>query len=128
MFKCDIRENTFTRERDMRRDKKNVHEKGTGVQRQKRKKSLRKKRKRKRLRKRKKDSLKRHEELCCKCSRCAKQLETLNCLNNHRCFTNVSKEAPPTQKLKSNSVAASHGKFILNNQFVCNLKIVVSRR
>ena len=31
MFKCDICENTFTRERNMRRHKKNVHEKSTGV-------------------------------------------------------------------------------------------------
>ena len=31
MFKCDICESTFTRERNMRRHKKNVHEKSTGV-------------------------------------------------------------------------------------------------
>ena len=31
MFKCDICENTFTRERDMRRHKKNIHEKTTRV-------------------------------------------------------------------------------------------------
>ena len=31
MFKCDICESVFTRERNMRRHKKNVHEKSTGV-------------------------------------------------------------------------------------------------
>ena len=31
MFKCDICESVFTRERDMRRHKKTVHEKSTGV-------------------------------------------------------------------------------------------------
>ena len=31
MFKCDIYESTFTRERDMRHHKKTVHEKSTGV-------------------------------------------------------------------------------------------------
>ena len=31
MFKCDICESVFTRERNMRRHKKTVHEKSTGV-------------------------------------------------------------------------------------------------
>ena len=31
MFKCDICESTFTRERDMRRHKENVQGKSTGV-------------------------------------------------------------------------------------------------
>ena len=31
MFKCDICKSTFTRERDMRRHKKTVHENSTGV-------------------------------------------------------------------------------------------------
>ena len=69
------------------------------------------------------DSLKRHKKVCCKCSRCAKQFETLNLLSNHNCF---SKEATPMKKC--NSVAVNNGKFIFDNHFVCNLKIVVSHR
>ena len=102
MFKCDICENTFTRERNMRSHKENVHEKTTRVRCNKCKKSFTRP-----------DSLRAHQKVCCKCRRCNKQFETLNLLNKHNCFTNVSKEVPPMKKC--NSVAASHGKFIFDN-------------
>ena len=112
MFKCDICENTFTRERNMRRHKENVHEKTTGVRCNKCKKIFTRP-----------NSLGAHQKICCKCRRCNKQFETLNLLNNHNCFT---KKAPPMKK--SNFVAVNNGKFIFDNHFVCNQKIVVSHR
>ena len=112
MFKCDIFEKIFTRERNIRRHKENVHEKATGVCCNKCKKSFTRP-----------NSLRAHQKVCCKFRRCNKQFETLNLLNNHHCFT---KEAPPMKKC--DSFAVNNGKFIFDNQFVCNLKIVVSHR
>ena len=100
MFKCDICESVFTRERNMRRHKKNVHEKSTGVCCNKCNKTFSRV-----------DSLRAHQKVCSKCRRCNKQFETLNLLNNHRRF---SKKATPMK----NSVAVNNGKFIFDNQFV----------
>ena len=58
MFKCDICKSTFTRERDMRRHKENVHEKTIGVHCNKCKKSFSRV-----------GSVKRHKKVCCKCRR-----------------------------------------------------------
>ena len=55
MFKCDICEKTFTRERNMRRHKENVHGKSTGVCCNKCNKSFSRV-----------DNLKRHEKVCSK--------------------------------------------------------------
>ena len=55
MFKCDICEKTFTRERDMRRHKKTIHEKATGVCCNKCKKSFTRV-----------DNLKAHQKVCSK--------------------------------------------------------------
>ena len=100
MFKCDICESTFTRERNMRRHKENVHGKSTGVCSNECRKNFSRV-----------DSLKRHEKVCCKCRCCNKQFETFNLLNNHHCIT---KEAP----LMKNSVAVNNDNFIFDNQFV----------
>ena len=97
MFKCDICENTFTRERNMRRHKKNIHQKASRVRCNKCNKTFTRP-----------DSLRAHQKVCCKCRLCNKQFETLNLLSNHNRFINVSKEAPPTQKLKGHPVAANH--------------------
>ena len=97
MFKCNICESTFTRERDMRRHKENIHEKSTRVCCGKCKKSFTRP-----------DSLKAHQKVCCKCCHCNKQFDTLNLFNHHRCF---SKEAPPMK----NPVAVNNGKFISDN-------------
>ena len=105
MFKCDICENTFIRERNMRRHKENVQEKSTGVCCNKCQKSF------------SRVSLKAHQKVSCKCRRCNKQFDTLNLLNNHHCFI---KEAPPMKKC--NSVAVNNGKFTFDKHFVCNLK------
>ena len=110
MFKCDICENAFTRERNMHRHKENVHEKSTGVCCSKCKKTFTRA-----------DNLKAHQKVCCKCRRCNKQFQTLNLLSNHNCFT----EEASSMK-KSDSVAVNNDKFIFDNQFICYLKIVVS--
>ena len=102
MFKCNICESTFTRERDMRRHKKTVHGKSTGVCCDKCNKTFTRA-----------DNLKKHEKVCCKCRRCNKQFETLNLLNNHHC---IIKEAPPMK----NSVAVNNGKFIYFNGLIWN--------
>ena len=102
MFKCDICESTFTRERNMRRHKKNVHGKSTGVCCDKSNKTFTRA-----------DNLKKHEKVCCKCRLCNKQFETLNLLNNHHC---INKEAPPMK----NSVAVNNGKFIYFNGLIWN--------
>ena len=102
MFKCNVCESTFTRERNMRRHKKNVHEKSTGVCCDKCNKTFTRA-----------DNLKKHEKVCCKCRRCNKQFETLKLLNNHCCFI---KEAPPMK----NSVAVNNGKFIYFNGLIWN--------
>ena len=103
MFKCNICESTFTRERDMRLRKENVHEK-SGVCCGKCKKSFTRP-----------YSLKAHQKVCCKCRRCNKQFDTLNLLNNHYCFI---KETPPMKKC--NSVAVNNGKFIYFNDLILN--------
>ena len=102
MFKCNICKSVFTRERNMRRHKKNVHGKSTGVCCDKCNKTFTRA-----------DNLKKHEKVCCKCRRCAEQFETLNLLNNHRC---IIKEAPPMK----NSVAVNNGKFIYFNGLIWN--------
>ena len=102
MFKRNIFESTFTRERDMRRHKKTVHGKSTGVCCDKCNKTFTRA-----------DNLKKHEKVCCKCRRCNKQFETLNLLNNHHC---IIKEAPPMK----NSVAVNNGKFIYFNGLILN--------
>ena len=103
---CDICEKTFTRERNMRRHKENVHEKATGVHCNKCNKTFTRP-----------DSLRAHQKVCCKCRRCNKQFEILNLLSNHNCFT---KEASPMKKC--NYVAVNNGKFIFVKHFFCNLK------
>ena len=100
MFKCNICESTFTRERNMCRHKKNVHGKSTGVCCDKCNKTFTRA-----------DNLKKHEKVCCKCRRCNKQFETLNLLNKHHCIT---KEVPPMK----NSVAVNNGNFIFDIQHV----------
>ena len=69
-------------------------------------------------------SLKRHEKISYKDSHCAKQFETLFCLNNYCCFLIISKEEPPMKKCKPNSAETTNGDVYFFILFVY-LKIMI---